>query len=134
MVILESNDIVGTTHNHSNVPHDVGSASDDTRQALKGSNFGLPIALELTALMQGSIGIVEVRGSSIALELNACTTWLFMTLSGSPAMLSLHYPAASGSHDLLGGTSRRSCCTGHNLRLSIFTSRGHDCAKRFHFQ
>ena len=33
----------------------------ETNLARQGSNFGLPIALHLTVLMQGSIGLVEVR-------------------------------------------------------------------------
>ena len=37
-------------------------ASDmDTRLARQGSKFGLPIALQLTLLMKGGIGIAEVR-------------------------------------------------------------------------
>ena len=105
MVILESNDIVGTTHNHSNVPHDVGSASDDTRQAVKGSNFGLPIALELTALMQGSIGIDEVRMDTLTVHVVQHRQNVVVTLRRCAAFLSGHTEIKP--HDLLGGTSRR---------------------------
>ena len=44
------------------------SADMDTRLARHGSNFGLPIALNLTRLMQGGIGIAEVRPSLSELE------------------------------------------------------------------
>jgi hypothetical protein len=41
----------------------------DTELARKGSNFGLPIALQLTKLMRGAVGIVSVRGQSSLLSL-----------------------------------------------------------------
>ncbi len=47
----------------STVPRQASSlvTDEDTRIAKKGSNFGLPIALHLTALMRGGIGLLRVR-------------------------------------------------------------------------
>lgn len=36
----------------------------DTELARRGSNFGLPIALQLTALLGGSVGLVSVRDAA----------------------------------------------------------------------
>ena len=41
----------------------------DTNLARHGSNFGLPIALNLTLLMKGGIGIAEVRQATRAVAL-----------------------------------------------------------------
>ena len=36
----------------------------DTELARRGSNFGLPIALQLTTLLGGSVGLVSVRAAA----------------------------------------------------------------------
>ncbi len=69
-------------HSHAAAPtsdgdHEGSSAGKsmrniDTNLARQGSNFGLPIALNLTRLMQGGIGIVEVRRMSVSARLALC--------------------------------------------------------------